>query len=85
MSQYQRFTSKEPSDEFSDYMHDKCPDCGGCGNAFTADGMPLHTVQCPTCKGTGHGKVNQSKLVKGILIAVVLFAIGYVICKLLNI
>lgn len=84
MSQYQRFKSIKPSSEESDYLHDKCPDCSGHGCYFPSSGIPLHSVACPTCKGTGHGKVNKSKLSTILLICLLLFVVGCGICKLLN-
>lgn len=84
MSQYQRFKSIETSSEESDYLHDICPDCSGHGYYFPPSGIPLHSVPCPTCKGTGHGKVNKSKLFTIILICLILLGLGYSICKLLN-
>lgn len=83
MSHYQRFTNKKPSGELEDYIHTTCSDCGGAG-WYYADGIPLHTIPCSTCNGTGHGKVNQSKLGKVILVALILLGLGFGICKLLN-
>lgn len=64
MSQYQNFKSIKPSNELEDYLHEKCKSCGGQGWEYTSSGFPLHSISCSSYGGTGHGKVNNSKLCK---------------------
>lgn len=84
MSNYQQYNSKEQSGEFGDYLHEHCSACGGRGWEYV-DGIPYHQIPCSTCKGTGRGKPNSSKLSKFILVGLFLIGLGYLICKLLNI
>ncbi len=85
MSNYQRFNSKEPSTKTEEYLHDPCDACGGQGWYYPESGIPLHSIPCPKCKGTGLGSTNKSTIGKIVLIALILIGAGCVICKLLNI
>ena len=84
MSDYQRLTGRKSTEKLDNYIHDTCSSCGGSGFYFPESGIPLHTVPCPKCNGTGLGKVNTTTASKGILIALILIGLGYTICKIFN-
>lgn len=80
MSQHERFNSKPQTPDSE--LYDKCSHCGGYGWEYV-DGIPLHTVPCSYCGGTGRGKRNQSNIIQTILVILFFIGIGYLISKYL--
>ena len=82
--QISRLYQKEPTSKTEEYFHNTCPACGGHGWYYPESGIPLHSIPCPKCNGTGLGTINKLTLSRVIGIVLILIALGYVICKLLN-
>lgn len=67
-----------------DFFVNACPECNGTGSSYADKKNYFCPIVCPVCGGTGKAGANSSKIGKAILIAVMLLAIGFGICKLLN-
>lgn len=71
-------------EKYDDFFKESCPECGGTGISYADKVNRFCPITCPTCNGSGRGKLNNNKLSTVIVICIILFGLGYAICKFLN-